>query len=228
MEKVYILDRESNITYYLVGVKSISPQLEATLTQYPIPEGSFISDYSYKNSDSLSFQVISDGYNNVKKSYYVDADGNSRVLTYEIFRDVIRKWQDDAVRLDIQSVHKLFNSMVLTSISWNEGSGNWSSFKPTLTFTEARIGQLYTVPLSALNVVYGADYAQKETPSGTDNGTEVTASSVIGTIAGDAAVAGGIGAIIGTVVGGPGVGTAVGAAVGGVVGGVVGFFRSIF
>lgn len=218
MNRVYLLDKDTNITYYLVGVKTISPNMGATLTEYPVPEGTFITDYSYKNSDSLSLSAISDGFDVIRKSYYVDIDGKTQNLTYEMFKDLLNTWIKEATRFDIQTVHGLFRSMVLIGVNWSEGKDSWSMFSPTLEFKEARIAQITTTDIKALNVSYGADYTKEESTTGEDNGTEVTSSSVIGSTLGLAAVGAGIGSIFGPV------GTAVGA----VGGAVIGFFKSIF
>lgn len=173
MEKVFIQDKETNITYYIIGVKNISSSQQATITQYPIPEGSFISDHSYKESDSLSLKVISDGFNSVVKSYWVDSAGNSGRLTYEMFKDLIQHWLKEAVQLDIQTVHHLFRSMVLNSISWIEEKSR-TKFSPNLGFEEVRIAHLYTLPLSALNVKYTTEYMPEEISSGTNDGQELS------------------------------------------------------
>lgn len=225
MNKFYVLDKSTNITYYLIGIRSVSPQKNVSLTEYPIPEGGFVTDHYYKNSDALNFSMISDGYDVVKKSYYVDLEGNVVSLSYDVFKNLLNGWIENGTRLDIQTVHELFRNMVLTSYDWNENSGSWSKFAPTLQFKEARIAEVYTVPLNALNVSYGADYAA-ETSTGSDNGTEASSASVVGNTLGAAAVGAGIGAAVGSII--PGVGTAVGAAVGGAVGAVVGFFKSVF
>lgn len=222
MEKIYIFDKDTNITYYLVGVKSISPQMQATLTEYPTPEGGSIADHLYNDPNSLSLQVISDGYDNIRKSYYVTQDGNVTYLSYEMFKELTTRWITEATLLDIQTLHALFKNMVLISKRWTESSSSWSRFSPSFEFKEARISQIYTTTVSALNVNYGADYTEEESNSnGDDNGIEtkeITAAGVIGSTASGVAIGAAIGSII------PGVGTAIGAAVGG----VVGFFKSIF
>lgn len=171
MEKVYILDRETNTTYYLIGVKSISPTQSVTVTEYPVPEGSFISDHAYKTSDSLTLKVMFDALDNTHQSYFVNNDGTSSALTYDIFKEVLQRWIAQATQLDIQTVHHLFRSFVLDSLSWNEGDKR-NRFEPTLSFREIRIGYLYTLPISSLGVKYIASYTTEEDTKGKDNGTE--------------------------------------------------------
>lgn len=219
MEKVYILDKETNIAYYLIGVSSISPNQQVTVTEYPVPEGSFISDHAYKNSDSLSLKVMFDALDNTHQSYYVNFDGTSGILTYDMFKDVLQKWVTQATQLEIQTVHHLFRSMVLSGLSWSEGSKR-TKFEPTLSFTEIRVGHLYVLPLSTLGVQYSASYAPAEISSGTYNGEEMPGKStgeIIGNIGGYAAG----GAVIGGIFG------PAGALVGGAVGAAIGFFNNL-
>lgn len=224
MNKFYVLDRETNITYYLVGIRSASPSKTSTLTEYPIPEGGFITDHSYKNASTLNFSIMSDGYDAVKKSYAVDLDGNVEALTYDSFKSLLNNWLTNAVRLDVQTSHELFKNMILTGYDWTDGKDSWTKFAPQLQFKEARIAETYVVPINALGVSYSSDYSLEQ-DTGTDNGTEVTSESVVGKTLGGAVVFAGIGAAVGSII--PGVGTAVGAAVGGAVGAVVGFLQSI-
>lgn len=225
MNKVYIIDSSSNITYYLAGVKEISPEKSATITEYPVPEGGRISDHSYINPNSLRFQMISDGFDVLKKSYYIDQEGNIVNLSYSALKELFNHWLNNAVQLEIQTVHDNFKNMVLNSVSWREGDGSWSKFVPTLSFKETRIARVYTTTINALNVSAGADYSIEE-ETGEANGAEVTSQSVVGGTLASAAIGAGIGAAVGSII--PGVGTAVGAVVGGVAGAVVGFFKNIF
>lgn len=225
MNKFYVLDKDTNITYYLVGIKSASPGKTATLTEYPIPEGGFITDHSYKNADTLNFSIISDGFDAVRKSYSVDLQGNVESLTYDKLKSLLNNWLTNATKLDVQTSHELFRNMVLTGYDWTESKDSWTKFAPQLQFKEARIAETYVVSLNTLGVTYGADYSLEQ-DTGTDNGNEITSASVVGETLGAAAVGAGIGAIVGSII--PGVGTGIGAAVGGAVGAVVGFFNSIF
>lgn len=217
MNKVYIIDKTTNITYYLVGIKEISPNSSTTITEYPVPEGGRISDHSYKNPNSLSIQMISDGFDALKKSYYIDQEGNIVNLSYSALKDLLENWIENAVQLEIQTVHKLFHNMLLNNVSWREGEGSWSKFTPTMAFKEARIAKVYTTTINALNVSTGANYSVEE-ETGESNGTEMNSQSVVGGVLAGAAV----GALVGGII--PGVGHVAGA----VVGGVIGFFSEIF
>ena len=216
MEKVYLLDKETNTTYYLVGVKFINPSKSATITEYSVPEGSFLSDHSYKNADTLNLSLIADGFDAIKQSYYVNFDGTSDSLSYEMLKGLLNRWISEAVRVDVQTAHGLFKNMVLTNYSWPETKDSWSKFNPTLTFKEVKIAQITTTQLNALNVRYGADYAKEETSAGEDNGSSTTSQGIIGKVLAGAAT----GAVAGGIVGHP--------VIGGLIGGVVGFFKAIF
>lgn len=225
MNKFYVFDRETNITYYLVGIKNTTPGKTSTLTEYPIPEGGFITDHSYMNANTLNFSIMSDGYDVVKKSYSVDLLGNVEHLAYDELKTLLNKWITSAVRLDVQTNHELFKNMILTGYGWTDSKDSWTKFSPQLQFKEARIAETYVVPINALGVVNESDYAVEQS-TGADNGTEVTSSSVVGDVLAGAAIGAGVGAIVGSVF--PVIGTGVGAAVGGAIGAVVGFFVSIF
>ncbi|MEG1565321.1 MAG: hypothetical protein RR342_01085 [Bacilli bacterium] len=225
METVFIKDNSSNITYYLIGIKEISPSKTATLTEYPIPEGGYISDHSYRNPDTLNFSMMSDGYNNMKKSYYIDQYGVTTNLSYESLKELFNTWLNNAIQLDIQTVHGQFKNMVLNSISWRENEHDWSRFTPSLVFKETRIATLYTTKVNTLNVQTGADYSTEES-TGETSGTETTSASVVGGTLAGVAMGAGIGAAVGSII--PGIGTAVGAGIGAVAGGIIGFFKNVF
>jgi len=225
MNKVYILDKTTNITYYLVGIKEISPARSSTVTEYPVPEGGFISDHIYRDPDNLNFSMISDGFDALKKSYYMTENGNIVNLSYQALKDLFRDWLNNGTQLEIQTVHALFKNMCLTRVSWRESNDSWSKFTPTLNFKEVRIAQLVTTTMNALNVGYGASYSVED-ETGETSGNEITSQSVVGGTLASAAVGAGLGAAIGSII--PGVGTAVGAGVGAAAGAVIGFFKSIF
>lgn len=216
IDTIYILDTSTRITYFLKGVKSISPEMRSTITEYPVPEGGFVSDHIYADPNSLDFKMISDGLDTTRKSYSVDNSGQVTYLTYRGLKELLANWQSNGTRLDIQTMHGLFKNMVLTSRSWSESSSSWTKFAPSLSFKEVRIAHTYVTTLDALNVRYGADYS-RETDSGDENGVESSAGSAA---LGGAAV----GAVIGAQFGHTVIGKAIGAAVGGVVGAAVGFF----
>lgn len=225
MNRVYIFDKSTNITYYMVGVKEIDPTKSSSYTEYPIPEGGFISDHVYKDPDVLNFSMISDGFDALKKSYYMTEDGNTVNLSYQALKDLFNKWINEGTQLDIQTVHDLFKNMCLNRVSWREASDSWSKFVPTLSFKEVRIAQVITTNLNALNVTHGASYSVEE-ETGETSGQEVTSSSVVGGVLADAVVGAGLGAAVGSII--PGVGTAIGAGVGAAAGAVFGFFKSLF
>lgn len=225
MNKVYILDKDTNITYYLVGVKEISPTKSSVLTEYPVPEGGFISDHIYRNPDNLSLQMISDGFDALKKSYYMTEDGTITNLSYQALKDLFRDWLNNGTQLEIQTVHDQFKNMCLNKVSWIESNNSWSRYEPTLSFKEIRVAKMVTTTLNALNVGVGASYSIEE-ETGETNGNEITSASVVGGTLAGAATGTGIGAAIGSII--PGIGTGIGAAVGGAVGAIAGFFKSIF
>lgn len=231
MNKFYVLDKETNVTYYLVGIKSASPSKSATLTEYPIPEGGYIADHSYRNANTVNFSLISDGYNVVKKSYAVDINGNVELINYDDLKTILDNWLDNGVKLDIQTNHDLFKNMILTSYEWVEDASSWSKFSPQLQFKEARIAESHIVPLKTLDVTYGADYST-ETEIGSDNGTEVTSESATGTVLASATVGGtiglGVGKLIGKFTGSSTLGGVIGTSAGALLGGIVGFFKSTY
>ena len=225
MEKIYIQDNTTNIIYFLKGVSEISPTLSNTVTEYPTSEGSNISDHYYKEANTLNFSLNVDGYDNTNESYYIDNSGIKRQLNYDETKKLLSTWIEDGTRLDIQTNHKLFKSMLLVSMNWKEDKDEWTIFKPQLGFKEVRVAQLQTTTLHALNVVSESEYST-EVDTGTNNGSETSLASEVGGVIGDAAIGAGIGAIVGSII--PGVGTAIGAGIGAGVGAIVGFFKRIF
>ena len=225
MEKFYIIDKKSLITYYIVGVKSARPNKQVTITEYPVPEGGKISDHAYLEPVSLSLSIISDGFDVVRKSYFINDAGVSVSLSATEFKELINEWYRNHTRLDIQTLHGRFENMVLEGVSWNEESSSWSNFSPTISFREVKISSIFVTTVSALDLEAGANYTA-ERNSGTDNGIEVKSSAgVAGKVLGDAAVGAGIGAAVGSII--PGVGTGLGALAGGAVGAVVGFIKHL-
>lgn len=226
METIYVLDNSTRITYFIKGIKTILPQTKSRLTEYPVPEGGFISDHTYADPNILDMSIICDGLDSTKQSYSVDSSGNVSYLTYTALKELLCNWQRDGTQLDIQTMHRLFKSMVLQGVSWTESSNSWTKFEPTLSFKEVRIARTYITDLNALSSSYYADYSQ-EVSSGEENGVEDDSDlgeSVIDSAKGGAA----IGAVIGGFVGGGVPGAIVGAAVGGLVGAAVGFFSWVF
>lgn len=228
MEKFFIVDRDLNRTYYLVGIKNARPNKNVTITEYPVPEGGKIADHAYLEPKNLSITVISDSLDVIKKSYYIGKDGSPVTISSKDFKEILDGWYRNHSRLTIQTMQDRFENMRLEGISWSEDSNNWTNFSPTINFKEVKTATIYITTLAALDLSSRASYVQ-ERSTGTNNGVTVgsgkTASSVAGGVLGDAAVAAGIGAVVGSVV--PVIGTGMGAVIGGVGGAVVGFVRHL-
>lgn len=230
IESVYIVDKETNISYYLVGIVSISPSNDISLTQYPIPEGGFISDHYYKNPNSLSMQLSVDGLDSTNKSYYIDTNNNHVNLTYDSTKELLNNWLNNAVQLDIQTRHALFRNMVLSNLSWQEDANSWTKYNPSLSFKEVKIAHVYTTTINALNTNYGADYSvESDISTGDTNGNEINVESTLGNIAAGATLGAVVGGSVGSFI--PVIGTGIGAVLGGMIGGginaVVGFFKDL-
>jgi len=228
MERFFIVDRDLNRTYYLVGIKNARPNKNVTITEYPVPEGGKIADHAYLEPKSLSINIISDSLDVIRKSYYIGEDGSPVTISSKDFKDILDGWYRNHSRLTIQTMQDRFENMRLEGISWSEDNNNWTNFSPTINFKEVKTATVYTTTVAALDLSARANYMY-ERSTGTNNGVAVgsgkSAASVAGGILADAAVGAGIGAVIGSVV--PVIGTGVGAIIGGVGGAVVGFFKHL-
>jgi len=228
MERVCIIDNSTGTTYYLSGVKEISPVLNSNLTEYPIPDGGYIGDHVYRDPNTINMSIMCDSFNVTNSSYKLNLDGTTSSLTYKELKELLNTWINEGTQLDIQTVHKYFRSMCLIGCNWREGKDAWSQFNPTLSFKELKIAQLVSTSIKALSLSYGADYSIEESTgetNGTEVNAEVTSESVVGGTLAGAATGAGLGAVVGSVI--PVIGTAAGAVIGGVAGAVIGFFTHI-
>lgn len=199
MDKIYIIDTETNLSYYFSGINQISPTKTASLTEYNTSEGTVLSDHSYKNPKELNFQIMSSSVQQKSQSYYINSLGSKIELSHDSLKNIINHWWEQSVRLNIQTNHELFTNMTVDSISWTEAEDSWNIYNPTLHFKETRVATLKTSTLKALNVPLEADYAA-EVDSGEENGTASSSGITTGKVLASVAV-GFVGAKIGAKIG---------------------------
>jgi len=217
MSQFIIEDVYNNKMYYFTGVKSVNEQTNAVVTQYTTFTGTKISDNSYVNPKSLSFQMLTSGVAMVPQKEF-DVETNSfKELSWLDVKKLLEMWLAQAIKLNITSYESYFENMYLTDIrASRESLYNWN---PTLSFTEVRQASVSYIQLPfPVNNQEAAD-GNGDQDLGANNGVSI---GDVGTVLGGTASGALLGAAIGSII--PGVGTAVGAGLGA----VAGFFTSIF
>lgn len=220
IETFFIRDSSTNVTYFFKGYQSGNVTKNSTITSYTTVEGTPMSDYSYRNLNTLSVSlIVSDLNSDGGYSYYEDAvyhKGGIKEL-----KELLESWQNDCTLLTIQTRKELFENMCIQSVSFTDDDTNRGAFEPSISFQEQRRAVIRTVTLGPFADPVSRASNVNETSTGSDNGTSVAGE--VGNLAGRVTRMALLGAAGGAVVGHPFIGAAVGA-----VGGIVSYVGSKF
>ena len=193
------------------------------ITQYPVEDGSPITDHVYKEPETLSLSVaVSD----VKLSTADNSfDGvNSRGEEAE---RILTSWQENALLLKVQTKFKLIENMILESVNTViDNSVNANTLTAVLTFRKVRIPVVEETTAGPFPnetvAAFESEYQNNGDVQGdtiTDAVVDVAGATIGGSIAG-AAIGAALGGIVGSIV--PGAGTIAGAIAGAKIGAIVG------
>mgnify|MGYP007084309091 CR=1 FL=1 len=221
---IFIAEMNSTRKYYLKAVTTINNNLSTTLTSYPTPEGTPMSDNAYREPYSINVSLISSELTQIKNIYYYDEDSKlEKTISSEELKNLLNEWKENFTRLILQTRHYQFTNMIITNMSWSDDSNNLGQFNPSVTFSECRVASVYSEKLGPFEGYESEPKYNPEMSLGNSNGNpagEVAYDTITGALGGAAA-----GAAIGSVI--PGIGTAIGAAVGGVWGAISSFGKGI-
>lgn len=216
IETFYIRDMATGITYFFDGYISGSITEQATITSYPTIEGTPMSDYSYKELNTLTVSLaVSDL--NASGRYLEYTGGVYYAQGTADLKKLIKSWQADATLLLVQTRTDQYENMCLQSLSYTESEDTRGTFAPTLTLKEHRRAVLQTIMLGPFDSAESRASSITESNTGNDSGTSVA--SAAGEVLGVGATGAIAGAKIGAMVGHP--------VIGGIVGGVVGIAGGI-
>lgn len=158
-----ILVIDGTTEYYIDGTMLDTVTKTNSLTSYPTIEGTSFSDHYYREPDSIGFQINSSG---VSKSLVYSKSENSFGATVQKFykpdeiSDLVKSWFKNATRVTVvagNDVHTArFDNMVLKSYSWTDN--DMDSFRPSLSFEEARVQTLRTAKINNPDAYYQAAY----------------------------------------------------------------------
>lgn len=218
VQQVYIRDSITGETYFLKAVVAVNPSYTTRVTAYPTSEGTAISDYAYKDPNTLSLSVKDSVFISAKNiTRQTDSEAGIRV-SVDAFKEQLKTWNTASTRLIVQTRFERFANMVLTSMSWSEGDNNLGIFEPNLSFTEVRIATINTVSIGPFesNVEEVANSSEVAT---NEKSATATTSDLLGSVSAGAT----IGALGGAAIGHPFIGGVVGA-LGGVIKGAGDYF----
>ena len=205
-----VLITDSYKQYYLYGSMLNATQRTNTVTKHPTVEGTSFSDHIYREPDTVSFSLsVSEISKSFIYEFYVDDAGTrvERSLTFEEVHALLKRWFS-GVRVTITTLRFVFPNQVLQSYSWTDG--DLKLFKPTLSFTEAKVQSLRVGVVMNPEQYYQAAYGNSVSVGNSVTvQSEVDFMDVLGATASGAAM----GALVGSFI--PIVGTGVGALIGG-------------
>lgn len=217
IQTFYIRDMSTDITYFFDGYLSSDIYEHATITSYPTLEGTPMSDYSYKELNTLTVSLaVSDI--NTSGRYLTYSNGVYYAQGTADLKKLIRSWQADATPLLVQTRTGQYKNMCLQTLSYKENEDSRGTFSPSLTLKEHRRAVLQTITLGPFNSAESRASSITETNTGNDSGTSIA--SAVGEVLGTAASGAVVGAVIGSAVGHPVIGGLVGGAVGAVGGAI--------
>lgn len=139
-------------TYSLVGVEPQEILLEfdtidecttggsATVTKYPTEKGTYVTDYKYKNPDTVRMVgIISSGGMTGYTSVLSRLGTWDRQTAVEMIREKLKDLTRNMTLLNIQTRNAgRRDNMTLTSYEVNETYDNFGSMEVTMNFTEVQ------------------------------------------------------------------------------------------